>query len=356
MSIVAHNHPFVVGVDTHARTHTYAIVTSAGVEVDHETFPSTLPGMKRALAWLTRRTGGDLSTLLVIEGIATYGAKLARLAAEAGWEQIAEAPATPPRTRAGRGKSDALDAVLMARAALPIALTDLRRPRADAGARAAVRVLLTARNDIADENTQKMNALIALVRVHELGVDARTGLTRAQVREISRWRHRDELLEVKTARAEAVRLAARLIVLFAELDENRRTLRELLLTTPAAGLLDEAGIGDITAARLYEAWSHLGRLKSEAAFASLAGVNPIPASSGNTVRHRLNRYGDRQLNRALHLIAVTRARCDEATRAYVERRLGEGRTLKEVRRCLKRYIARQVFRQLNAAAAPRLAS
>lgn len=350
MSIVAHTCPYVVGVDTHARTHTYAIITPAGVVVETNEFPTTVPGMKRALAWVGRRTGGDLGTLLAIEGIGTYGAKLARLAAETGWDHIVEAPTTPIRARTGRGKSDVIDAVLIAQAALPLEMADLRRPRADAGARAAIRVLLTARNDLADENTQKMNALIALVRVHELGVDARAGLTRTRVKEISRWRARNEPLEVKTARSEAVRLSSRLLELFAQLDENRRTLRDLILVTPAAGLLDETGIGEVTAARLFEAWSHVGRVKNEAAFAALAGVNPIPASSGNTVRHRLNRFGDRQLNRALHLIAVTRARCDEQTRGYVERRLGEGRTLKEIRRCLKRYIARQVFRQLNAAA------
>src|SRR5450830_802815 len=98
------------------------------------------------------------------------------------------------------------------------------------------------------------------------------------------------------------------------------------------------------------AWSHPGRVRSEAAFASLAGVNPIPASSGNTVRHRINRGGDRRLNRALHMAVVTRIRMDPRTRAYVDRRTAEGRTLREIRRCLKRYLARQIYRHLNAAA------
>jgi len=97
------------------------------------------------------------------------------------------------------------------------------------------------------------------------------------------------------------------------------------------------------------AWSHPGRVRSEAAFASLAGVNPIPASSGNTVRHRINRGRDRRLNRALHMAIVTRMRMDPQTRAYVERRTADGRTLREIRRCLKRYLARQIYRHLNAA-------
>jgi transposase len=105
----------------------------------------------------------------------------------------------------------------------------------------------------------------------------------------------------------------------------------------------------VTAAVAFAAWSHLGRVRSEAAFANLAGVNPIPASSGNTIRHRINRGGDRRLNRALHMAVVTRMRMDPRTRAYVDRRTAEGRTLREIRRCLKRYLARQIYRQLNAA-------
>src|SRR5690625_3454814 len=96
------------------------------------------------------------------------------------------------------------------------------------------------------------------------------------------------------------------------------------------------------------AWSHEGRVRTEAEFASLAGVNPIPASSGNTVRHRLNRGGDRALNSALHLVAVTKMTYDRETRAYVEKRRTEGKTHREIRRCLKRYIARRVFRTFNA--------
>jgi transposase len=108
----------------------------------------------------------------------------------------------------------------------------------------------------------------------------------------------------------------------------------LLNSSPARKLLDQPGIGPVTAAVTLAAWSHPGRVRSEAAFASLAGVNPIPASSGNTVRHRINRGGDRRLNRALHMAVVTRMRMDPATRAYVEKRTAEGRTLREIRRCL----------------------
>jgi transposase len=113
--------------------------------------------------------------------------------------------------------------------------------------------------------------------------------------------------------------------------------------------LEKTGIGPVTAATIFTAWSHPGRVRNEAAFASLAGVNPIPASSsGNTVRYRRNRGGDRRLNRALHQATIVRMTHDPDTRAYVERRQAEGRTNREIRRCLKRYLARQLFRTLNA--------
>ena len=109
------------------------------------------------------------------------------------------------------------------------------------------------------------------------------------------------------------------------------------------------GLGAITAAIVLTVWSHPGRIRSEAAFAAIAGTCRVPASSGNTVRHRLNRGGDRRLNRAIHTIVLTRMRADPATRAYIERRLAEGKTSKETRRCLKRYVTRQLYRALAAA-------
>lgn len=129
-------------------------------------------------------------------------------------------------------------------------------------------------------------------------------------------------------------------------NEARRS--ELIRATPAAPLLEETGIGPVTAAVIITAWSHLGRVRDEAAFASLAGVSPIPASSGNTVRHRLNRGGDRRLNRALHTVGMVRMRHNPGTRAYVERRVAEGGSSREIRRCLKRYLARHLYRTLNA--------
>ncbi len=242
------------------------------------------------------------------------------------------------RGHRGVGKSDPLDAQRIAAAVLPLDVTELRHPRRDEGARAALRVLVAARDHMTGERTGTVNALTGLVRSTDLGLDARRPLNTKQIDEISKWRTRSEDLGSATARAEAVRLAKRVIALDEELTANHAQMSQLIGQSPAAGLLDKTGIGAVTAAVVLTAWSHPGRVRSEASFACLAGVNPIPASSGNTVRYRLNRGGDRRLNQALHMAVVTRMRMDPGTRAYVERRTAEGRTSKEIRRCLKRYL------------------
>jgi transposase len=122
---------------------------------------------------------------------------------------------------------------------------------------------------------------------------------------------------------------------------------EALVRKFAPALLNVLGVGPIVGAQVVGSWSHRGRFRSEAAFAKLGGVAPIEASSGMVVRHRLNRSGDRQLNRALHTVVLVRMRQDAATKAYVERRLAEGKSVREIKRCLKRYVARQLFRELE---------
>ena len=349
MTVVAHAHPFVVGVDTHAKTHALSILVAAtGEQVDAGQFPTTEAGMARALDWVARCTGGDLDVLWAIEGVGSYGARLAAVAADSGY-QVVEAARMDPRANRGVGKSDPLDARRIAAAVLPLQADQLRRPRQDDGVRGALRVLTTARAAMTTERTGYVNALTALARTTELGLDARNALTSKQIGEASRWRARCEDIGVATARAEAVRLAKRITALNGELRENTKHTVQLLQQSPAGVLLEKAGIGPVTAAIVTAAWSHPGRLRNEAAFASLAGVNPIPASSGNTVRHRLNRGGDRRVNQALHMAVITRMIHDPQTRTYVERRLAQGRTKREIRRVLKRYLARQIHRALTAA-------
>ena len=348
MTIVAHSRPFVVGVDTHARNHVYAIITAGtGELISTRDFPATEAGINRSIAWVARHTGADLGTLWVIEGTGSYGALLAGAAGAAGY-QVAEAARMDTRSRHGIGKSDLLDAHRIAAAVLPLDEQHLRRPRLNDGVRAALRVLVTARDSMTTERTRAVNALTALLRVNGLGLDVRKPLTGAQIAEVTRWRSRDEPLAASVARSEAVRLAQRVAGLDAEIKTNTAQITELVRISEAAPLLGETGFGPVSAAICLTVWSHHGRVRSEAAFACLAGVNPIPASSGNTIRHRLNRGGDRTLNKALHMVALSRMTFDPATVDYVHKRQAEGRTTKEIRRCVKRYLARRIYRCLNA--------
>ena len=346
MTIVSHSHSFVVGVDTHARKHVLAVLASNGEFIDTASFPTSRAGLARAVDWAGRRTGGDLGTLWVIEGVGSYGAQLAQTATAAGY-QVVEAPRMAPR--GPHGKNDELDARRIAESVLTLDHTKLRHPRADQGERAAMQILLTARDQMTTERTATINALTALVRTHDLSIDARHPLTATHIQQISRWRTRHEPIALATGRAEAVRLATRILELNTQLATNQRDLTTLIKATPAAGLLNECGIGPVTAAVVITTWSHPGRVRSEAAFAALGGVNPIPASSGNTTRHRLNPGGDRRLNQALHMATITRMTHDPDTRKYVQRRTQQGRTTREIRRCLKRYLARRIHRHLTRA-------
>lgn len=348
--IVAHCHPFVVGVDTHARNHVYAIIDSSnGAPLDTQSFPVSSNGFNRAINWVARRTDGNADTLWVIEGAAAYGAILAGTVAAHGF-LVTEAPRMSKKQNRGVGKTDSLDAHRMAMASLPLPVDKLRHPRLNEGIRQGLRILVTARSSMAKDRTRSVNAVNALVRSNVLGIDARKKLTGGQISEISRWREREEELSLRIARSEAVRLAKHILDLDQQLAANEQQLDELVRVSEAAPLLDDIGFKAITVAKCFVAWSHEGRVRNEAAFACLAGVNPIPASSGNTTRHRLNRGGDRSLNSALHMAAITRMTYEEETRIYVEKRRVEGKSDREIRRCVKRYLARRIFKIFSASA------
>ncbi|MCD5422693.1 IS110 family transposase [Rhodococcus pyridinivorans] len=343
MTIVADHYQHVIGVDTHAATHTVSVVTAAtGAPGAQATFPASAAGLDRARDWIARYVEQG-PTLVVVEGIGSYGSLLSErlLAAEI---PVVEPAVMGAAERRGVGKSDSLDAVRIALSVLSIDLARLRTPRTD-GPRVAMRVLVVAREQMTCERTRAINALTALVRTVDLGVDARKPLVHSQITKICAWRRRDEDTVLHTCRDEAVRLARRIRELESELVDNRKKL-DAVVKACAPKLVDLPGVGAVVAASILIAWSHPGRVRSEAAFASLAGTCPIPASSGNTMRHRLNRGGDRRLNRALTTIVVVRMRTDPDTRTYVARRRAEGRTTKEIMRCLKRYVTRQVFRTL----------
>jgi transposase len=281
-----------------------------------------------------------------MEGTGGYGAGLARHLADAG-ELVVELnrPKRPAR-RAG-AKSDPIDAERAARDAL--ARTRLAQPKTGAE-RAALQMRLTARRAAVAAATTGPRQLLAMIITAPEQVRARFRgqTTRAAITTAARLRPGASSGDVAVITALTVLhdLASRIRFLEAEALGHEQAIRALVRSW-RPDLLDLTGVGPIVAATVLTAWSHPGRCRDDAAFAMLAGVAPIPASSGKTVRYRLNRSGDRQLNRALHTVVLSRLQRDERTRAYVDRRRTEGKTDREIKRCLKRYIARELYRRLE---------
>jgi transposase len=260
------------------------------------------------------------------------------------WSIELDRPKRPAR-KAG-AKSDPIDAERAARDAL--ARTHLTQPKTGPE-RAALQMRLTARRAAVEAATAAQRQLLALVITAPEAVRARFRgqTTRAMLATALRLRPAGSDLEVVTALAVLRELARRSRTLETEAAEHETAIRAIVRSW-RPDLLELTGVGPIVAATVLTAWSHPGRCRDDAAFAMLAGAAPIPASSGKTIRYRLNRAGDRQLNRALHTIALVRLQRDERTRAYAERRRADGKTDREIKRCLKRYIARELYRRLEA--------
>jgi transposase len=345
MAIIAEEFKFVVGVDTHARTHTFtAVHATTGAVIDTAAFPATSAGMDRAINWIRRRTGGE-RVFAAVEGTSSYGARLTQALLAADIE-VGEVRPPTRSSRALTGKSDPIDAEAAARSVLGRPRDQVTEPRA-AGTRAAIRILLASRSLLDHQRTANRNALTALLRGTDLGIDARSSLRDAQITAIAAWRSSnvvDPMLRV--ARAEAKRLALAINDITIQLAENHKALAQLTEEL-APGLQTTPGVGPVTGAIIICAYSHHGRIRSDAAFAALGGVAPRPASSGNTTRHRLNRSGDRQLNRAFDVIVRTRMSFDTQTKDYVARSRATGKSNREIRRNLKRYVCRSIFRQLQ---------
>jgi transposase len=335
---------YVLGVDTHRDEHALALVeASTGAVVAESSFASNARGYAEALRFARRHADG--SRLWAVEGTGHYGAGLARYLSERD-ETVLEVGRSPRVERRLRGKDDRIDAVRAARAALRSEPLPLPRRGEQ---REALRLLLVARRSSVDSRRQALAQLRSVLvtapdelREQLQGMPAQRLLGRCR-----RLRRREG--------ASADELAARLVLrtlagrVEAAGEEARQLELEILalVRALAPALLEEPGVGPIVAAQVLVAWSHPGRVRSEAAFARLAGAAPVPASSGQTVRHRLSRGGDRQLNRALHTIVLHRRRHDPATQAYVARRIAAGKSRREATRLLKRYLARRLFRLLE---------
>lgn len=282
MNTVRDEYTIIVGVDTHARTQTYALLqVASGLVAATATFPTSPPGLARAIAWIDRRRAPG-KTLVAIEGTNSYGATLTRALAATDLE-VCEV--RPPRraSRAGRGKSDDIDALAAARTVLAEDVSPLLQPRAG-GNREALRILLNARDAMERQSTADRLSLTALVRTLDLCVDARKALTDAQITQISRWRTRaGDDLPTRVARAEAKRVATAINDFQTLSALNREQLIEIV-TTMAPGLMDPPGLGPVTAAQVLLCYSHHGRVRSGMFFY----ISPTVLSVGSTtVQQRL---------------------------------------------------------------------
>jgi transposase len=334
---------FVIGVDTHKRTHAIAVVDDRGGLRMQATDTTDPAGIARLIDMAHAHAPG--LRLWAIEQTGSYGASLAVALARRG-ELVVEIDRPSRPARKNGAKDDGLDAIRAAREAL--GREHLARPRAR-GAREALRVLVATRRAAMLARIAAICQLKALVvsAPDELRESLRGLPTRELIRTCARLHrmtgHDDERRGTVLALRATARRIEYLTLEQADLEcELERLVRQL-----RPELLELVGVGVQVAAQILVSWSHPGRIRSEAAFAAMAGVAPVPASSGEITRHRLNRSGDRQLNRAIHNIVLTRMRVDPQTQAYVARRQAEGRSAREIRRCLKRAVARQLFRFLE---------
>jgi len=344
VTIVEDRRAITGGVDTHADVHVAAALDPIGGLLGVKEFAATTVGYAGLLGWLA---GFGTVALVGVEGTGSYGAGLARHLAAAG-VQVVEVDRADRQDRRRQGKSDPLDAVSAARAAQSGRAAGA--PKGRDGAVEAIRALMVAKRSARNERTQAINQARSLIVTGPDDLRGRFAkhTVAALVAELAALRPRPGDVP-----GYATRIALRELGRRAEfLDAQLERLDELiipLVTARAPSLLALHGVGPDTAALLLiAAGDHPQRLRSEAAWAHLCAVAPIPASSGKVRRHRLNPGGNREANHALWRIVITRMSSHAPTRAYVDRRTKEGLSKKEIIRCLKRYVAREVYPHLRA--------
>jgi transposase len=333
-----------VGVDTHADVHHAAVIDPLGARIADQAFPATATGYRRLYAWSVEH---GVVAAVGMEGTGSYGAGLSRHLRGEGLKVI-EVDRPDRKHRRIHGKSDPMDAYAAAEAVASGRARGLPKDRD--GIVESIRCLHVARRSAVKARTQAINQMRGLITTGPEDLrEAIRGLgKKALISRLARLRPGSDVTDPATALKVTVRgLARRCQMLNEEIATLDRGLAQLTAKA-APQLLARPGIGVDTAGQLLiTAGDNPDRLHSEAAFAHLTGSAPIPASSGRTDRHRLNRGGDRQANRALYIIAIVRMRRDPRTQAYVAKRTAEGLKTKDILRCLKRSIAREVYRDLN---------
>jgi transposase len=328
----------ILGVDTHKDVHVAAVVTVLGVLLAHQEFPVTAAGYRQLLAWA--RSFGALHRAGV-ECTGSFGAALARFLSR---ENICVVEVNQPdrALRRKHGKTDAVDAEAAARAVLS-GRADVT-PKTGDGPAADMRVLRLAKESAVKARTQAKNQLKAVL----LGVDPVLREALSDLSNTALITMCADLPDTGDAAVFTLRLLARRIQqLTSEVKELAcRITKAVRRCRPE--LLDIIGVGpDSAAALLIAAGDNPERLASEASFAALCGVSPVEQSSGKTQRRRLNRGGNRQANATLYRIVITRLRRDTRTRIYLERRTKQGMSKREIIRCLKRYVAREIYGQIQ---------
>jgi transposase len=345
MVMLAEHYDFVIGGDPDRDTIDLAILDTGGGRVRaHMADTADGAGYRRMLIWAGEHAPGR--HIWALEGTGSFAAGLVAFLTEAG-ETVVEVGSLK---RARGAKNDRIDAIRAARQAL--SSEEQSAPRAG-GLREALRMVFACREGVLVSRTKAINELKGLIvvapeqlRAQLRGRSLAVQLIRIEQLPLAATAPVEHRLSVFSLQS----IAARIRFLSAQLAELDPQLLELIKQHPAgSALLAEPGVGPVVAAQLLISWSHHGRVRNEAAFASLAGVAPIEASSGQRSRHRLNRGGDRALNRALHTVAITRMRCHPETRNYEIRRSAEGKTHRDIRRSLKRALARRLYRRIEAA-------
>jgi transposase len=335
-------------VDTHLDFHVAVVMDRLGRRLDELKVPTTKKGYGELLRWAE---GFGLVACAGVEGTSSYGAGLARHLKAAG---ITVVEVERPKRRhylRPNGKSDPIDAESAARAVLAGEATGV--PKSGDGKVEMIRTLRAARRSAVKARVQAVNLLQAmLVTAPEQLRHRLRGLPiKELVAVVARFRPGGDPKDVETATRFALRSVARRHETLSEEIAELDTQLKRLVAEVAPELLVLPGVGTNHAATLLVlAGDNPDRLKSEASFASLCGVSPVEASSGKVVRHRLNRGGNRDANRALHMVCVVRMGSDRRTRSYVAKRTAEGKSKWEIMRCLKRYIAREVYRVLLSSA------
>jgi len=329
-----------VGVDTHKERHYAAALDQLGQLLGERTFAASAVGYAELRRWAESTATGH-KLVFGVEGVGSWGAGLCQHLQHSGHAVV---EVERPRRRDRRaGKSDRIDALTAAKCALNNENVSIPRRR---GTLTAIRALLIARRSAVAERTRLLNQLQALNATAPIALRDRIGEgTGKQLeRRIMSMRARPRAdVETRTVFAVMRDTAARSRALEADARRYENDIAELVRSLDPT-LLDEPGIGPISAAKLFAC--DPARFKHEAAFARCNGTAPIPASSGKTVRHRLSRGGDRQVNNAIHTIAIIRAKHQPETRAYLERRIREGKTRREALRSLKRHISRELYHRL----------